>query len=146
MSRSTLLQHSHDAEHQLHAAADCGAFIDSTEICADGRHGQPHVIGNLLIAHVLEDRSDNLFVLRRELHLTNNLPPGELIQRERHGLFWSTLASEHCWVPEIKGVEPRTLGEPPARGAENVPWPTPLLGARLQGTASPKLAGFTPKQ
>lgn len=39
-------------------------------------------------------------------------------------------------APKKKSVEPRTLTEPPARGEENVPWPTPLSGRGDQGTAS----------
>ena len=35
-----------------------------------------------------------------------------------------------------EGVEPETLRQGPARPTQNVPQPTPLLGARLQGTAS----------
>jgi hypothetical protein len=39
--------------------------------------------------------------------------------------------------PEIKeGVEPKTLSEPLRRGIQNVPWPTPLSGRGIQGTAS----------
>jgi hypothetical protein len=45
--------------------------------------------------------------------------------------------SSHRPHPEYKeGVEPRPLSEPPPRGIQNVPRPTPLLGARPQGTAS----------
>jgi len=39
--------------------------------------------------------------------------------------------------PEMKeGVEPKPLSEPPPGGIENVPWPTPLSGRGIQGTAS----------
>lgn len=35
-----------------------------------------------------------------------------------------------------EGVEPKPLSEPPPGGIENVPWPTPLSGRGIQGTAS----------
>lgn len=50
---------------------------------------------------------------------------------------WQTFAGASWRGPENrKGVEPRTPREPPPRGVENVPWPTPLSGRGFQGTAS----------
>ncbi len=49
--------------------------------------------------------------------------------------------------PKKESVEPRTLTEPPPRGIENVPWPTPLSGRGIQGTASlQKVWRFSVKQ
>lgn len=111
---------------------------------------------DLLVAETVHDERDDFRLTSRQPGERDHPLPGVGVddrrceRRSRLGLDWPRLAcgaplAGHWRGPEQKGsAEPRTPREPPPRGMENVPWPTPPFGGAA-AKALPlqlKLGGF----
>jgi hypothetical protein len=88
---------------------------------------QPHLRGDFLVSLGAKYEFDECRLARRGIERINARTPIGRSLRQRHFVGGSSWTG-HVAPRNKQSVEPRTLTEPPPRGMENVPWPTPLSG------------------
>ena len=126
-----LLCYGNDFEHELCATMYAKLSRHAAKIGADRINTQFHIYRDLLVTHSIEEALSHAGVLSGELKSDDGVRPYDLLKGE--DVLWSVVH----WrgFPKKEASDRWTLREPPPRGMQNAPWPTPILGRGDQGAA-----------